>query len=56
MSGLHWCGHTFMDHRPFFRIFETSKNHILAEIFAMVEISVKIFRGKKTYAPSFYLL
>ena len=52
----HLCGYIFVDCRPFYHIFETSKIHVLVEISAMVEISAKIFRGKKTCIPSLNLL
>ena len=37
-------------------LFERSKIHVLAEIYAMVEISAKILCGKKTYMPPLNLL
>ena len=49
------CGYIFVDCRPFFHIFERSKIHVLAEIFAVVKIFAKVFAGKNTYMPSLTL-
>ena len=56
ISSCQSCGYIFVDCRPFFHIFESSKIHVLAEISAMVEISAKICCGKKTCIPPLNLL
>ena len=53
ISRFRWCGYIFVDCRPIFDLFQNLKIHVWVEISVMVEISTKIFCGKKNLCTCF---